>query len=134
MTFIWILAILFLGFVAYVRFAPSHPEVWHVDPRVEGDKDFANGVTRLLTVGKDGLRRIHSVAGADPRTDVLAGSVEEGKVTYVTRTRVMGFPDYTTVMQSGEDLLIYARSRFGRKDLGVNRERVERWIEALATH
>ena len=134
MIFVWIVVICFLGLLAYIRFAPSHPEIWHVEPRVEGDKNFANGVTRRLTVGKDGLRRMDALAVSDPRTDVLAGSVKEGMVTYVTRTRVMGFPDYTTMMQSGEDLLIYARSRFGRKDFGVNRERIERWIDALSAY
>jgi len=43
----------------------------------------------------------------------------------------MGFPDYTTITMADEDLLIYARLRFGRSDFGVNGARVDRWIKAL---
>lgn len=134
MAVLWILAFIFLATLAYVRLAPSDPTVWHVEPKVVGDKNFRNGVTRRLTVGKDGLRRMDALIASEPRTQVLEGSVHQGMVTYVTRSRMMGFPDYTTMVQSGEDLLIYARSRFGRKDFGVNRQRVERWIGALTAY
>ncbi|WP_243614316.1 DUF1499 domain-containing protein [Shimia aestuarii] len=55
-------------------------------------------------------------------------------ITYITRSRMIGFPDYTTVLQAGEELLIHARSRFGRRDFGVNAVRVERWIDALTAY
>lgn len=134
MTIIWILAILFLATLAYVRLAPSDPERWHVEPRAKGDKVFANGVLRQVTVGRDGLRRMDALIASDPRTETLAGSVKEGMITYISRSRMMGFPDYTTMMQSGEDLLIYGRSRFGRRDLGVNAARVKRWVDALTAY
>ena len=134
MTLVWIIAIAFLAILAYVRLAPSDPAVWHVQPQVVGDKNFANGVTRRLAAGPDALRRIDTIIGAEPRTQVLEGSVQDGMITYITRSRTMGFPDYTTIMQEGDELLIYARSRFGRKDLGVNRERIERWIAALTAY
>ena len=69
-----------------------------------------------------------------PRTKVLAGSVAEGKITYVTRTRIAGFPDLTTVTltqlpATGKSTLqIYARLRFGKADLGVNKARVRDWV------
>ena len=66
-----------------------------------------------------------------PRTQVLDGSVEDGRVTYVTRTRVIGFPDYTTLEYSNGQLKAYARLRFGQSDLGVNRERLERLFAAI---
>lgn len=131
MTIVWIVAIAFLAILAYVRLAPSDPAAWHLEPQVTGDKSFSNGVTRRVTSGPDGLRRIDSAIGAEPRTHVLDGSVQQGMITYVTRSRMMGFPDYTTILQNGDELLIYARSRFGRKDFGVNRQRIERWIGAL---
>lgn len=134
MTYIWILLILFLGALAYVRLAPSDPAVWHVVPNVVGDKTFKYGATRMLTVGQDGLKRFAAVAEDDPRTSVLAGSVEAGMITFVTRSRTVGFPDYTTALQDGEHLKILARSRFGRGDLGVNAARVDRWIAALAAY
>lgn len=122
----------FLAMAAYVRLAPSDPARWHVAPRGDSDKRFANGVLRHVAAGPDGLQRLHAVIVGDRRSTVLAGSPEAGMITYVSRTRLMGYPDYTTVMRSGDDLVIYARSRFGRKDLGVNAARVAGWIEALA--
>ena len=134
MYLIWIVAFVGLTFLAYVRLAPSDEKIWHVEPKVTADKTFGNGATRLITVGKDGLRRMDTLIASDPRSQRLAGSVKQGMVTYVTRSRMMGYPDYTTMMQSGEDLLIYARSRFGRKDFGVNAARVDRWIETLTAY
>ncbi len=81
--------------------------------------------------GRDGLARFHQVAVGTPRTTVLAGSVGEGMVTYVTRSKLMAYPDYTTAYQDGDVLKIYGRSRFGRKDFGVNATRVDAWIDAL---
>ena len=43
------------------------------------------------------LAAIDAAARATPRTRVLAGSVEAGMITYVTRSRLWAFPDYTTV-------------------------------------
>lgn len=134
MTIVWIIAAVFLAVFAYVRLAPSDPAVWHIEPRVTEDRDYSNKSVRLVPAGVDALRRIDTIIAAEPRTYVLAGSVQQGMITYVTRSRMMGFPDYTTIMQEGENLLIFARSRFGRRDFGVNRERIERWIGALAAY
>lgn len=134
MTVIWILAFAFLGLLAYVRCAPSDPERWHVMPEVSEDRTLSNKAMRRVTLGEDALRRLDVVAQSDPRTDVLAGSAEEGHITYITRSRLMGYPDYTSAAQDGEDLVIFARSRFGRRDHGVNASRVDRWIAALAAY
>jgi len=61
--------------------------------------------------------------------------VGAGRITYVTRSRLWGFPDYTTVQvipgAAGATLALHARARFGQSDVGVNRARVERWRDAL---
>ncbi|MEQ9693905.1 DUF1499 domain-containing protein [Shimia sp. SDUM112013] len=134
MTLVWGIAILALVMLAYIRLAPSRPEIWHVPPKVEADKTFGNGVTRRVMTGAGGLERFQAIAAADPRTDVLAGSVDSGMITFISRTRMVGFPDYTTVQQDGEEVLIYARSRFGRRDFGVNATRVDAWIDALRAY
>ena len=38
---------------------------------------------------------------------------------------MFGFPDYTTVQHTGDQLKLFARLRFGKSDLGVNRKRLE---------
>lgn len=134
MIFIWLIAIAMLGVLAYVRLAPSDPEAWHVTPKVEADKTFRNGATRRVLTGGGGLKKLETIALTEPRTEIFAGSSESGMITFVSRSRLVGYPDYTTAMQVGEDLLIYARSRFGRRDFGVNAARVDGWIDALVAY
>jgi len=128
--FLLILAL--LGGLAWIRLAPSDPARWHVAPAVDGDEDRPGAAMRRVAgAGPDALARLDAIARATPRTSVLAGSVADGMVTYVTRSRVFGFPDYSTVRQEGDDLLIHARLRFGQSDMGVNRARVEQWLRRL---
>lgn len=125
-----VLWILIAGVVAtglYIRLAPSSPERWHVTPQ-GADRDMKSGVVRVIETGPDGLARLDLIAHATPRTSILAGSVEEGMITYVTRTKVFGFPDYTTAQQDDDTLRIHARLRFGRKDFGVNKARIDGWL------
>lgn len=120
--------VLVVAGLAYIRLAPSDPARWHRPPEVSADKTFNSGVKRRLLVGPEALARFDAIVLATPHTRVLAGSVGEGLITYVTRSRGMGFPDYTTVQQVGDVLEIYARARFGRSDLGVNKARAEGWL------
>ncbi len=130
--------------LAYIRLAPSNREAWHTDAmqatpqvghfvvRPEGG-DLASPVYSDSPV--DLLTRFDAVATADPRTSRFAGSPEEGRITYISRSRIIGFPDYTTVqatpVEGGTALVIHARLRFGQSDLGVNAARVTRWLDAL---
>jgi len=128
---LWLILALAVVGMAYIRLAPSDPARWHVAPEVHENKDFKAGVKRIIATGPDGLARLDAIIRATPRTRVLTGSVESGLVTYITRSAVFGFPDYTTVQQDGDRLQIYARLRFGRSDTGVNGARVEAWIDTL---
>ncbi|MDU8926553.1 DUF1499 domain-containing protein [Alisedimentitalea sp. MJ-SS2] len=132
MVIVWVFLAVVVLFGAYVRLAPSDVGRWHVPPKGElRDKDFQNGAIRVVQAGPDGLARMGEIAGGWPRTKLLAGSVAEGMVTYVTRTAFWGFPDYTTVQIGEGQLVLYARSRFGRRDMGVNRDRLEAWLKQL---
>ncbi|AXT25827.1 DUF1499 domain-containing protein [Ruegeria sp. AD91A] len=125
---LWAVIALVLGLGAYIRLAPSIPARWHVAPVAEVDQDLPSGVLRVVETGPDGLQRLDLIARATPRTSVLAGSVDEGMITYVTRTKWIGFPDYTTVQQDGDTQRIHGRLRFGRRDFGVNKARVDGWL------
>ncbi|SEK34917.1 Protein of unknown function [Roseovarius nanhaiticus] len=127
----WIILIILLAVVAllaWIRLAPDDTARWHKLPETVGDKDLEGGVMRRV---QGDLAALDAIIRAEPRTQVLAGSVEEGMVTYITRSRVFGFPDYTTVAQRGGDLVIHARLRYGKSDMGVNKARVERWLAAM---
>ena len=71
-----------------------------------------------------------AISGEPTAASALLRSIEV-MITYVTRSRLIGFPDYTTVEAKDGMVTVFARLRFGRSDLGVNRRRVEGWIKAL---
>lgn len=135
-------------FSLYVRFAPSDPKMWHVDPRVAMEPGRDGSFLLRDEVPSDGpapqfavppgevLARFDAAAMAAPGVTRLAGSPEEGHVTYIARSRIFGFPDYISVVawpaESGSKLAVYSRLRFGSYDLGVNRKRVQGWLDEIA--
>ncbi|RKT34393.1 uncharacterized protein DUF1499 [Roseovarius halotolerans] len=124
--------LLALGAMAYVRLAPSDPARWHRMPDNLSEGDFSQGAVRVVDAGEDGLARLDRIIRDTARSEPLAGSVEQGIITYISRSRIFGFPDYTTLRQRDGRLELYARARFGKSDLGVNAARLDRWLEALA--
>lgn len=130
----WILGVVVIcvaAGMAYIRLAPSDPARWHVVPEVTGDADLEGGVTRLISGDEATLARLHAIITDTPRTQVLAGDPATGMITYVTRSKVFGFPDYATVRLRDGAIAIRSRLRFGRSDLGVNKARVDGWLETL---
>jgi uncharacterized protein (DUF1499 family) len=121
-----------LGFGLWVRLAPSDHARWHVSVGDAGNRDFAGAVVRSIPAGPGDMSRLDRIIRDTPRTVVLSGTPEEGMVTYITRSRLWGFPDYTTVEAQPGAIVIHGRLRFGSSDLGVNRARVEGWLAALA--
>ena len=91
------------------------------------------------------LTRFDAIVRSQPRIRVVAGDPGSLMITYVQRSRFIGFPDYLTVravaIEGGigeggvrkalSGLIIYSRARYGRSDFGVNRARVEAWLAAL---
>ncbi len=132
--------IAFLGALAYVRLAPSDPADWHVDlaaPGFDPEKGQLFCATAENRYGPlpdagEALARLDGIAMATPRTQRLAGSAGEGRITWITRTRLMGYPDYTTaqVMPDG-GLCLFGRQRFGDGDFGVNAARIGAWAQEL---
>lgn len=124
-------------FAGYVRLAPSDPARWHAMPPVDGPAGVVvpgtgSATLRLAGDGAALLARLDAVAMATPRTRRLAGSVGEGRITWVTRSALWGFPDYTTAEVLPDGLQVLARLRFGKSDLGVNAARLRAWAAALA--
>lgn len=146
---VWILAIAaaaLAGLVLYVRLAPSDPARWHVDPVAAEVPSFPghalmrpggpidSPVLRMEPAAL--MAALDAAARAEPGTERLAGAVEDGHVTYISRSRIIGFPDYVSVRalpaEGGAQPAIFSRLRFGHDDLGVNRARVERWVAAAS--
>ncbi len=131
MLFGWVLLAAIVAGLGFIRLAPSDPLDWNTQPEFTEDKEFRGGVFRVVRSGPDGLERFHQIASSASRTSVLAGGPADGMATYITRTQVLGFPDYTTAAQDGDLLKVYARLRFGRSDLGANRERINTWLAEM---
>ena len=137
----WLISGLLAVLVAtsgYIRLAPSDPARWHGSPLADGPwgritegEGWASLRLETRAAGEV-LARLDAIALATPRTRRLAGSVEEGRITWVTRSALWGFPDYTTAEARADGLYIQARQRFGRGDMGVNAERLRGWQVALA--
>ena len=123
-----VVCVLVIGLVAFVRLAPTDPANWHVPIAETNSQNMTGGAIRVTEAAPEALARVDSAMKALPRTRVIAGSVDEGRVTYVTRTKWVGFPDYTTIEHSDGLLKMHARLRFGASDLGVNRKRLERLL------
>ncbi len=136
-------AVVALG--VYVRLAPSNSAQWHktFNPQPPGQRQSVGGFQIVLNAPapEATLSQLDRLIMATPRTTRLAGSPEEGMTTYITRSRVFGFPDYTTVWAGPDDtvegghgplLKIEGRLRFGRSDMGVNRARIEGWLTQLS--
>lgn len=131
MKFLALILLAVIGFGFWVRLAPSDPARWHVSAGDTGNRDFAGAAIRTVAASPGDFTRLDRIIRATPRTSLLAGSPEEGMVTYVTRSKIWGFPDYTTVEARQGQLVIHGRLRFGSSDMGVNRARVTGWIAAL---
>lgn len=131
--------------MAYVRLAPVDPARWHVDPLApvfdaSGMAAFCpEQGSRYDMTGPDPATLLgefdHQVM-ATPRTRRIAGSPDQGLVTWETRSAFWGFPDYVTATTfRGPDaahLCVVSRQRFGRKDFGVNAHRLRGWLQDMA--
>lgn len=136
------LALLVAGGAGYIRFAPSDPARWHMAPRLKALDGAQPGAVLVVSGGAAvnlavpdpaaALARLDAIALATPRTQRLAGSVSEDRITWITRSRFWGFPDYTTAEVTPDGLLIYARQRFGSQDWGVNAARLQDWLAQLS--
>jgi uncharacterized protein (DUF1499 family) len=76
------------------------------------------------------------VIATQPRLEVLARAPNGLHVDYVQRSARFRFPDLVTVRliplsPERSTLAVYSRALYGRKDFGVNRQRVEAWIDLL---
>lgn len=142
--FLGIIIIAVIAFAAYVRFAPTDVTGVHAQdtPRGVGDYEAAGGfvAVRQITAAPEViLSTISQAALTTDRTNVLEGTADDGMITFVTRSQLWGFPDYTTasiipadtIDNEGPLLMLDGRLRFGKADLGVNKARIEKWLAAL---
>lgn len=76
---------------------------------------------------------IRALLSAQPRTVLVQDQPDLLRLVLVQRSLVFRFPDTITVQvfslpDDSSTLAIYSQSNYGRSDLGVNKDRVGRWI------
>ncbi|KIN72818.1 DUF1499 domain-containing protein [Sulfitobacter guttiformis] len=127
---VWLILVLaVVAGMAFIRLAPSDVSRWH-RPIGEAENTDGEGWSGRVVQSSPGLLSdLHQGMLALPRTELLSGGVGEGRLTYITRSKLMGFPDYTTIEQDGDQIKLYARLRFGKSDMGVNGKRLDGLIE-----
>jgi len=78
--------------------------------------------------------RLAAMARADANVEELPDSAPMRR-RFVQRSRLLGYPDVIDARvlpaADGATLALYSRSLVGRKDFGVNRARLARWLAAL---
>ena len=121
MYLIVILVLVVIAAAVYVRLVPADATRWHQPIDENEDSELAGGAIRVRDASMLAL----------PRTRVLAGSLEDGLITYETRSQLWGFPDYTTIQFSDGTLKLFGRLRFGASDLGVNAARLASVLAAI---
>jgi len=132
-----------VALVVYARLRPLDPAALMADATAPGfvppGRDgaaFCAPAGAPVSLAPGELAALDAVAVGWPRTTRLAGSVAEGRIAWVTRSRLIGYPDVTTaqIVGTGEAarLCLVARQVIGQADMGVNGARLRAWIRAVA--
>ena len=79
---------------------------------------------------------LEKIISAAPRTEWTGKSGDGLRLEAIQRSAAFGFPDRITIevtplSADRATLTIFSRSRYGRRDFGVNQARVEGWLAAL---
>jgi len=156
MAIYMILAVAAVIGALFVRGAiASHdPAEWHVDPFTisrpvspntyyVAPQSMVNATVDLESPVYAAPAKVMAKAFDDyvlTQPDVLrlSGTVDQAWFTYVQRTPVLRMPDYISVQfidneQGGSTMAIYSRSRYGYGDMGVNKARIDLWLQSLAS-
>lgn len=118
-----------------------HPSlrIDHAQPhtRVPADDEFAAGyqATRGTEAGAQEWMLVAEAAIlATPTTRLLRCDTRNDRRICQTRSLILGFPDYKSIWVEPGDpsvLVIRLTAGFGNHDFGVNRARVQSWLEAI---
>ncbi|KEO56478.1 DUF1499 domain-containing protein [Thioclava pacifica] len=118
---------------AWVRLAPIDPARFVVAGRAKspGDHPEPGGFQAAREVEDPQVQMValDKIIRATARTRRVEGSPEAGQVAYVTRSAFWGFPDVTTLWVDGQTIQIRGHLVFGRSDLGVNKARIQGWLD-----
>ena len=111
-----------------MRLAQVHP-IYNI-PNSTSSQLSSKGfvLKKAYTGSKDEFyEEITKVALETPRTLLLSND----PLQFITRSKILGFPDITAIDIQDGNLIIYATSVFGQLDFGVNRARALKWVSIV---
>ena len=141
-TILLLFVIAVIIWILWSRTWSGDPDQWHIDP---ADADDPRG-TGWRMIGREAprfagdptivLNVLTDIALEDPKVRLLDGDTAEGMITFVVRSKILGFKDYVTAKAVAEGpqtkLGIISRANTSAgTDLGRNRERLDRWLAEL---
>ena len=156
MAIYMVLAIILVIGAFYVRAVTANhdPAEWHIDPLLVELPSSPNTyyvAPQSLVEAQVALEApIYALPAAvmakafsdyvltQPNASTVLASADGLWTTYVQRTPTLKMPDYITVkfldLEGGRSTMaIYSRSRFGYGDMGVNKARVDLWLQSLVS-
>lgn len=73
---------------------------------------------------------------SQPRVTLINVSADGRELELVQRSKVFRFPDkisarFLPLALGKSTLIVYSRAKYGRRDFGVNRKRIDSWLAAL---
>ncbi len=140
-----IIAFILIAAAAVVRVKPLDPADLHLDPETAQKPSVRGHILvregeeiepPVFNASREMLaEKLESIILAAPRTSKLSGELSETYATYVTRSKLWGFPDIASVKiveENGKSrVLVLSRLRYGEADFGVNKARVIDWLSQL---
>lgn len=121
-----------------LRFWPEDKNRWHADPadttdpRRSGVRLIGPDAPRFPGDAATVLEAVVDIVQNTPRTRVIDGSLGEGMITFVVRSRILGYRDYVTFKAVTEGavskLSVYARPGMNVYDWGSNAALVDGWL------
>ncbi len=134
--------IVVIGLLTYVRFAPHNIEHWHQDPETvkstgrPNDYRLAGDASVNINLKQAKISQmIMDYAGQQERIELLANTDDGQLLTFIQRSKLIAYPDYLTIkIEPNGDrskLSFFSRSRFGYRDFGVNKLRINSWVDGI---
>ncbi|MGV2976437.1 DUF1499 domain-containing protein [Roseibium alexandrii] len=122
-----------VGAALFFRFVPvTRADVPAVTTRfAAGDTELAGGFYAVRPLEAADLSALERQIAQTARSRRVSGSLDDLPLVFVHRSLVWGFPDVTQVWVEGDFVHIYSHLVYGGSDLGVNRDRMVGWFEAL---
>ena len=116
---------------------PSTPNFYLACP-----KDYCNVKSDIYTpvyaVSAESLFNLFNyIIAQEPRTSFVYSIPEQGQYGLTALSQVFPFPDdiavqFIALSESQSTIAIFSKTRYGYYDFGVNKKRVERWLNKLA--